>query len=136
MIWAVGVDRSAVIVLCLATAVLGIYSLSTTVFDVYVCLTKGIIGYFMLRYGYSTSAARPAAVLDGEFERTLRTGHKIADGSWLTFFSRPPTPRASCSSRWRSSRSESSARCGCAGEPRWHLARRLAMKPEIGPKPM
>jgi putative tricarboxylic transport membrane protein len=83
------VNRSAVIILCLAIVMLGIFALERQIFDVWVCLTCGVIGYFMTRYGYSVAAASLAAILASEFERTLRQGLNLFDNDFILFLSRP-----------------------------------------------
>ncbi len=91
MLKVVSVNRSAVMVLSLATVILGVFSLNTRIIDVAVMLVAGGIGYLMLRYGYSTAAAALACVLGGELERSLRLGLNLSDGDPLTFVSRPIT---------------------------------------------
>jgi putative tricarboxylic transport membrane protein len=83
------VNRSAVIILCLAIVMLGIFALERQIFDVWVCLACGVIGYFMTRYGYSVAAAALAAILASEFERTLRQGLSLFDNDFILFLSRP-----------------------------------------------
>jgi putative tricarboxylic transport membrane protein len=83
------VNRSAVIIVCLAIVMLGVFALSRQIFDVWVCLGCGIIGYFMTRYGYSVAAASLAAILASEFERTLRQGLNLFDNDPILFLSRP-----------------------------------------------
>lgn len=91
MLKAVLLNRQLVIVLALAMTVLGTYALSNRVLDVGVAFVFGIIGYFMLRYGYSVAAAALAVFLGREFERNLRIGLQFHDQSWYQFFSRPIT---------------------------------------------
>ncbi len=86
-----GVDRSLILVLALALTLIGVYSVDQSMFDVAVCLVFGFIGYFMLRYGYAVAAAALGVILGDEIESTLRQGILIADGSFLTFVSRPVT---------------------------------------------
>jgi putative tricarboxylic transport membrane protein len=54
-------------------------------------MVAGVIGYFMLRYGYSTAAAALGVFLGKEFERNLRIGLNFHEGSFVDFFSRPIT---------------------------------------------
>jgi putative tricarboxylic transport membrane protein len=61
------------------------------VLDVAIALICGIIGYFMMRYGYSVAAAALAVFLGRDFERNLRIGLQFYDQSWYEFFSRPIT---------------------------------------------
>jgi len=91
MLRAVSINRSAVLILSLATVILGVFSLNTRIIDVAVMLIAGGIGYLMLRYGYSTAAAALACVLGGEVERSLRLGLNLSNGDPLTFVSRPIT---------------------------------------------
>jgi putative tricarboxylic transport membrane protein len=90
MMKVVSINRSAVIVVCIALIFLGVYTLQGT-FGVLVCIVFGIIGYFMLRYGYSVAAAGLAAILSGEFERTLRQGLNLTNNSVVEFVTRPLT---------------------------------------------
>jgi putative tricarboxylic transport membrane protein len=85
------INRSVVIVLSIATVVLGVYSLQFRVLDVAVCFVAGAIGYFMLRYGYSTPAAALAVVLAAGFEASLRRGLSVFDDDPALFFGRPIT---------------------------------------------
>lgn len=91
MLKAVTMSRSVVLVLSLATVVLGVFSLNGKVLDVVIMFFAGGIGYLMLRYGYSTAAAALAFVLGGELERTFRLGLNLVDGSYIAFFTRPVT---------------------------------------------
>jgi len=91
MMRVVSINRSAVIIVSLAIVILGIYSLSGRTFDVLVCLVFGVVGYFMLRYGYSVAAASLTAILASEFERTLRQGLNLMDNDPVRFLTRPIT---------------------------------------------
>ncbi|GFG54137.1 hypothetical protein CQY20_21010 [Mycolicibacterium agri] len=83
------INRSVVIVLSIATVVLGVYSLQFRVMDVAICFGAAAVGYFMLRYGYSTPAAALAVVLAGGFEASLRHGLSVFDNDPTVFFARP-----------------------------------------------
>jgi putative tricarboxylic transport membrane protein len=91
MLRAVQLNRQFVLVLSLAMIVIGVYAMNTRAFDVLVAMTAGLIGYGMLRYGYSTAAAALGVFLGREFERSLRIGLNMNDNSFLQFFSRPVT---------------------------------------------
>jgi putative tricarboxylic transport membrane protein len=91
MLRAVQLDRQIVIVLAIAMTVIGIYSINTRMFDVATALGFGVIGYFMLRYGYPTAAAALGVFLGREFERSLRIGLNMNDNSYVEFFTRPIT---------------------------------------------
>jgi putative tricarboxylic transport membrane protein len=83
--------RAAVLTCALALTIVGVYSMRQSLFDVKVMLVCGIVGYFMLRYGYSTAAAAIAVVLGAGAERSLRTGLNLTSNDWLAFVGRPIT---------------------------------------------
>jgi putative tricarboxylic transport membrane protein len=91
MLKAVQLNRQFVLVLSLAMIVIGVYAMNTRAFDVLVAMVAGLVGYGMLRYGYSTAAAALGVFLGREFERSLRIGLNMNDNSFLQFFSRPVT---------------------------------------------
>jgi putative tricarboxylic transport membrane protein len=91
MLKAVRLNRQVVIVLAIAMTLVGIYSINTKVFDVFVAIGAGGVGYFMLRYGYSPAAAALGVFIGKEFERSLRIGLNMNDNSFVTFLSRPIT---------------------------------------------
>jgi putative tricarboxylic transport membrane protein len=88
---AIGINRAAVIVVSLALVILGVYALQFRVFDVIVCLIFGVIGYFMLRYGFAPAAAALASILAYDFERTFRQGLNLVGNDPIAFVSRPLT---------------------------------------------
>jgi putative tricarboxylic transport membrane protein len=88
---ALTVNRSVVIMLSLATVMLGVFSLNYQVRDVVICFLAGSLGYFMLRYGYSTAAIALAVVLASGLESSLRRGLSIFDDNYVAFFTRPTT---------------------------------------------
>lgn len=91
MLRAVTINRQLVIIVALATVVLGVFSLQFRIIDVVVCIMMGFVGYFMTRYGYSTAAAALAVVLATGFEQQLRRGLNLFDNDPITFLSRPIT---------------------------------------------
>ncbi len=91
MLKAVQLDRQVVLVLAIAMTLIGIYAINTKVFDLFVAIGAGAVGYFMLRYGYNPAAAALGVFIGKEFERSLRIGLNMNDNSWATFLSRPIT---------------------------------------------
>ena len=88
---AVGINRAAVIVFSLALVILGVFALSFRIYDVLTCLVFGVLGYFMLRYGFPPAAAALAAILASDFERTFRQGLSLVGNDPVAFVSRPLT---------------------------------------------
>jgi putative tricarboxylic transport membrane protein len=82
-------DRLLVLGAALTLCMLGIFTINRSVFDVFLMLIFGIVGYFMLRYGYSTAGFSIATVLGHGFEAHFRRGLLLVDGDWLAFVTRP-----------------------------------------------
>lgn len=84
-------DRSLVLVGALLLTMVGTYTINRSVFDVYLLIFFGVVGYFMLRYGYSTAGAAIAVVLGSGLETNLRAGLLLMQGDVWEFLSRPWT---------------------------------------------
>jgi len=84
-------DRSLVLVGALVLTMVGVYTINRSVFDVGLLIFFGIVGYFMLRYGYSTAGAAIAVVLGEGLETNLRAGLLLMQGDIGAFLSRPWT---------------------------------------------
>lgn len=91
MVRVISIDRQIVNIVALALVVIGVYSIRAKVFDVFVCLFAGLVGYFMLRYGYSTAALALAVIVAPRLESSLRAGLRLEDYDLLRFFGRPIT---------------------------------------------
>ena len=84
-------DRRIVFPLAFLLTLIGVFSLRRSVFDVLVLLVCGFVGYYMLRYGYSTPAAAVGLLLGTGFESNLRQGILLMDGNIVAFVTRPWT---------------------------------------------
>lgn len=84
-------NRSVVLTVAFCLTLVGVFALNRSLFDVLVLLIAGLVGYVMLRYGYSTAAAAIAVVLGAGLERSLRQGILLEDRSFIDFVSRPIT---------------------------------------------
>ena len=67
----------------------GIYSVSSSFFNVGVLLSAGILGYVVRKLGYSIAPLSIGFVLGPILENALRQSITIADGSVVEFFSTP-----------------------------------------------
>ena len=67
----------------------GIYSVSSSFFNVGVLLAAGILGYVVRKLGYSIAPLAIGFVLGPILENALRQSITIADGSVIEFFSTP-----------------------------------------------
>jgi putative tricarboxylic transport membrane protein len=70
-------------------ALLGAYSINGTVFDVYVLLVLGILGYLLRRYGYPIAPLIIGAILGPLAETQLRRALAISDGDPTALVSTP-----------------------------------------------
>ena len=68
---------------------IGAYSVSNQIFDVYLMLGFGILGWLMKKYGYEPAPLVLAFVLGPMLENNLRKSLIISEGSLLTFVQRP-----------------------------------------------
>ncbi len=75
-----------IIILC---CVIGTYSIRFLLFDVWVALIFGVIGYFMRKLGFPLAPLVLASVLAQMLETSLQQSLLISQGSPLIFFSRP-----------------------------------------------
>jgi putative tricarboxylic transport membrane protein len=84
-------DRSLVLTGAVGLCIIGVFSFNRSIFDVFVMLLSGMIGYIMRRYGYSVAATSLAMILGNGFESNLRSGLLLARKSWWAFVTRPWT---------------------------------------------
>jgi putative tricarboxylic transport membrane protein len=69
--------------------IIGVYCSSNNVFDVYVMIAFGIIGYFMRKLGYEPAPLVLAFVLGPMLENNLRKSLILSQGDLMTFIERP-----------------------------------------------
>jgi putative tricarboxylic transport membrane protein len=84
-------DRQVVLPMAFAITLIGVYAFRRSTFDVLVTIVFGVIGYFMIRYGFPVLAASVAMVLGPGFERELRAGLLLMRNDPIRFVSRPWT---------------------------------------------
>jgi putative tricarboxylic transport membrane protein len=70
-------------------ALLGAYSINGSVFDVYIMLIIGILGYFLRQYGFPVAPLIIGAILGPLAETQLRRAMSIADGDFGALISTP-----------------------------------------------
>ena len=74
-----------IILFCLV----GVYSVNNTVFDIYIMLIFGIIGYLMKKFDYEGAPMILAFVLGPMMENNLRKSLIMSQGDFSVFFTRP-----------------------------------------------
>jgi len=70
-------------------AVIGSYSLDQSMFDVWVMLAFGLIGYVMKRFGFSVVPLAMGLILGDMLENSFKQSMLIFAQDWTLFFSRP-----------------------------------------------
>jgi putative tricarboxylic transport membrane protein len=75
--------------LVLAICLVGTFSASNSVFDLFVALAFGLIGFFAHKYGFSAAALILGVILGPLAERELGAALIIAHGNWAYLFRSP-----------------------------------------------
>jgi putative tricarboxylic transport membrane protein len=73
----------------LAFCTLGVYSMRFAIFDVYLMIIFGIVGFFMKKHNYPAAPLLLALVLGDMMEQGLRRALTLANGDWSVFVRRP-----------------------------------------------
>jgi putative tricarboxylic transport membrane protein len=68
---------------------IGVYASSGQIFDLYVMISFGILGWLVSRWGYEPAPLVLGFVLGPMFENNLRKALILSRGSWMTFIERP-----------------------------------------------
>lgn len=83
------VDRNILLPVIFVLSVVGSYSMRNSMFDVWVALFFGIIGYFLQRYDFPVSPILLALILGPMAESNIRRAMVISDGNPFVVFTRP-----------------------------------------------
>ena len=83
------IPRSIMMPIIFVLCVIGSYSLSSRLFDVYTMLGFGTLVFIMRRYGYPAAPFVLGVVLGDILDKSLRRGLTLSDGDLLPFFARP-----------------------------------------------
>lgn len=70
-------------------SVIGAYSVRYLIFDIWVALLFGVIGYLMRKFGFPLAPVVLASILAAQLEISLKQALTIAQGSYAIFFTRP-----------------------------------------------
>jgi putative tricarboxylic transport membrane protein len=68
---------------------IGVYSIGNAIFDLYVMIGFGVLGYLMRKFGYEPAPLILAFVLGPLMENNLRKSMILSDGSFSIFVERP-----------------------------------------------
>lgn len=83
------IPQSILIGIILALLVVGAYTINNSVFDIYVMLIFGVIGYILRKLDYPIAPIILALVLGPLMERSLRQSLELSQGSPLIFLQSP-----------------------------------------------
>lgn len=70
-------------------SLIGVYTVNNNIFDVYLMVLFGVIGYFLRKRGYEPAPLAIAFVLEPLVEENFRQSLAISQGSFYIFLSRP-----------------------------------------------
>lgn len=78
----------------LILSLIGAYAVSgqavtAGIYNLAIALVMGVIGYFLIRDGYPIAPIVLGLILGGMFEENFRRAVKLAQGNYLTFFTKP-----------------------------------------------
>jgi TctA family transporter len=87
--WIVRLPRGIVMTAVVVFSVVGAYALHNSMFDVYLMLAFGVVGFFLESRRVPLAPLILGLILGPMVEENLRTGLINSDGNWLPFFTRP-----------------------------------------------
>lgn len=75
--------------LILFFCLIGVYTVSNTVFDIYLMVIFGLVGYLMRKFGFEPAPLAMAYVLSPILESSFRQSLSLSGGDFAIFFARP-----------------------------------------------
>jgi putative tricarboxylic transport membrane protein len=85
----IGIQKEILIPVIFVLSLCGSYAMRQNVFDVYLTIAFGLVGYVMQRYQYPLSPILLALILGPMAEANLRRSMVVSGGDWHILFSRP-----------------------------------------------
>ena len=89
ILWVLRVPRETIMPIVFVLCVLGSYSITQRLFDVWVMLATGVVCFVLRRRGFPVAPFVLGLVLGDIVDKSLRRGLVLSDGSLLPFFTRP-----------------------------------------------
>ncbi len=89
ILWVLRVPREIIMPIVFVLCVLGSYSITQRLFDVWVMLAVGIVCFLLRRQGFPVAPFVLGLVLGDIVDKSLRRGLVLSDGSLWPFFTRP-----------------------------------------------
>jgi putative tricarboxylic transport membrane protein len=85
----IGVQKEILIPVIFVLSLIGSYAMRQNIFDVYLTIGFGVVGYLMQRYDYPLSPILLALILGPMAESNLRRSMVVSGGDWHILVSRP-----------------------------------------------
>lgn len=83
------IPYKAMMPIIITISAVGIYATENNIFDMWIMLAFGIVGYLMRKFDFPAAPVVLALVLGPMVERSLRQSLTLSDGSLAIFFTRP-----------------------------------------------
>ncbi len=83
------IDRKVLLPVIFVLSLVGAYSMRNSMFDVWIAIGFGVVGYFMQRYEFPASPILLALILGPMAESNLRRAIFISQGDFSIFITRP-----------------------------------------------
>ncbi|HEX2548111.1 MAG TPA: tripartite tricarboxylate transporter permease, partial [Ramlibacter sp.] len=83
------VPTTIIVPIILVLCTIGTFALASRLFDIWVMVAFGIIGFILRRFGYPMAPLVLGIVLGDLLEKNLRRGLVLSDGDLTPFFTRP-----------------------------------------------
>jgi putative tricarboxylic transport membrane protein len=85
----IGIPKHTLVPIILILSIVGAYSMRNSVFDVFLALTMGGIGYIMRKFDIPAAPVLLAIILGPMAENNMRRALRISDRNFLPFVTRP-----------------------------------------------
>jgi putative tricarboxylic transport membrane protein len=89
LIWVLQFPKTLIMPVIFVLCVVGSYAIAQRLFDVYVMLAFGVIGFLLRRLNFPMAPLVLGIVLGDLMEKSLRRGLVLSDGDLTPFFIRP-----------------------------------------------
>lgn len=83
------IPRKLLMAMILAFCVIGVYAVDSNIFNVYLMLVFGVLGFFLNKYGFGTAPVILGMILGPIAESNLRRALLVSGGDWSVFVLRP-----------------------------------------------
>jgi putative tricarboxylic transport membrane protein len=87
--FSIGIKKHILIPIILILAIVGAYSMRNSVFDVFLALIIGVIGFIMRKFDIPAAPVLLAIILGPMAESNMRRALRISYGNFMTFLVHP-----------------------------------------------